>query len=122
MYLLRFWCNSPLPADKHHSTRRWYEVRRVDAMALFLLHHHGTDIGDEIFVGSAFPQQRAKVVIVFAEKAGAQLAVRRQTNTRAMAAEGLRHRRDQPDFAGSAVGKTIFARRFAALVGDLLQR
>ena len=60
-------------------------------------------------------------MVFLAEKAGAQFAVGGEPEARAMAAEGLRDRRDQADFA-AAVGEAEFARRFAALVDHGHQR
>ena len=60
-------------------------------------------------------------MIVLAEKAGAKLAVGGKTDARAVAAEWLRYRSNEADFAGGAIRETVFARGFAALVGNLLQ-
>src|ERR1700676_2255219 len=122
MNFLRFWCNYPLPADEHHSTRGWYEIRGIDPVTLFFFQYHRADIGDQILVASSFAEKRAEVVVVLAEKTSAQLAVRGQADTRAVAAEGLRHRSDQADLARRAVGKAVFTSGFAPLVRNLLQR
>src|SRR6266478_1489415 len=122
MILLSFWCHSPLSANKHHSTRGWYEVRLIDAVPLFLFHHHRAYVRHQIFVGGPFAQQTAQVVILLAEEAGAQLTVRGQPDARTMSAERLGDRSNEPDLARRAVPKAILARCFAALVRDLLQR
>ena len=56
-------------------------------------------------------------MIVLAEKAGAEFAVGGDANARAVAAERLRDRGDEADFA-AAIGEAIFAGGFAAFVGD----
>src|SRR5258706_1646757 len=122
MNLLSFWCNSPLSADKHHGTRGWYEIRLIDAVPLFFFHHHGAYIRHQIFVGGAFAQQRAQIVILLAEQAGAQLTICGQPDARTMSAERLRNRSNEPDLAGRAIRKAIFTRRLAALMRNLLQR
>src|SRR6266404_1137908 len=122
MNLLSFWFNSPLSANKHHSTRRWYEIRLVDAVPLFLFHHHGADVCHQIFVGGAFAQQRAQIVILLAEQAGPQFTIGSQPDARTMSAEWLRNRSNQPDFSRRTIRKPVFTRRFAALVRNLLQR
>src|SRR6266852_2164315 len=104
MNFLRFWCNYPLPADEHHSTRGRYEVGGVDPVTLFFFHYDGADIGDQILVGSPFAKQRSQVVVVLTEKAGTQLPIGGQADARAVAAERLRHRSDQADLPRSAIG------------------
>src|SRR6266403_5766609 len=98
MILLSFWCHSPLSANKYHSTRGWYEVRLIDAVPLFLFHHHRAYIRHQIFVGGPFAQQPTQVVILLAEQAGAQLAICGQADARTMSAKRLRHWSNQPDF------------------------
>src|SRR6267154_772667 len=122
MILLSFWCHSPLSANKHHSTRGWYEVRLIDAVPLFFFHHHGAYVRHQIFVGGPFAPQSAQVVILLAEQAGAQLAIRGQPDARTMSAERLRHRSNEPDLPWRAIRKAVLAGRFAALVRDLMQR
>src|SRR5256885_2701007 len=117
-----FWCNSPLSPDKHHSTRGWYESRFVDAVPLFLIHHHRADIRAQILVGRAFPEQPAQIMVFLAEKTGAELTIGSQPNARAMSAERLRDRSDQRDFARRAIRKPILPSSFAAFVRNLLQR
>src|SRR5260370_23017617 len=114
--------NFLLSPDEDHGTRGRYEAGLIDAMTLFFFHDDRADVTDQILVGSSLAKQRAQVVIVLAEETGAELTVSRQPDARAMATEGLRHRSDEADFAGRAVGKAGFARRFAALVRDLLER
>src|SRR4029077_14665022 len=121
-YFLRFRCNSPLPADKHHGTRGWYEVRGIDAVTFLFFVDDRMDIGNEIVICCTFSQQGPQIVIVLAEQAGAQLAVGREADARAMAAEGLRDGSEQADLSGCSVGKPILASGLAALMGDLFQR
>src|SRR5580700_3981004 len=116
MNSLSFGCNSPLSTNKHHSTGGWHEIGGIDPVALLFFHHHRANIDTQIVIRSAFSQQRSQVVIVLAEKAGAQLAVRGQPNARAVSAERLSDRSNQTDFARSAVGETVLARGLAALV------
>src|SRR5260370_36922097 len=112
----------PLSADKHHGTGGWHEVRLIDAVTLFFFHNHRLDIGDEILIRRAFPEQRAQIVVVFAEEASTQLAFGGQPDARTLAPERLRDRSNQADLAGRVVDKAILARGFAALVRDLLER
>src|SRR6266403_4092092 len=112
MILLSFWCHSPLSANKHHSTRGWYEVWLIDAVPLFLFHHHRAYVRHQIFVGGAFAQHSAQVVILLAEQAGAQLAIRGQPDARTMSAERLGDRSNQPDLSPRAIRKPILARCF----------
>jgi len=61
-------------------------------------------------------------VIFLAEEAGAKFSVGGEANARTVAAERLRDGSDEPDFAGSAIGETIFARGLAAFVRNLHER
>src|SRR5258707_11388453 len=61
-------------------------------------------------------------MVVLAEQAGAELAVRSEPDAGTMAAEGLRHRGDEADLTGCAVGKTVLASGLAALVRNLHER
>src|ERR1700693_407926 len=47
MNSLRFRFDSPLSADKHHSTGGWHEVGGIDPVTLLLLHDHGTNVDDQ---------------------------------------------------------------------------
>src|SRR5882724_4062932 len=111
-----------LASDKNHGARGGDKTGLIDAVAFFFLHDDGGDVGDQVLVGGAFAQHGAQVVIVLAEKAGAKLAVGGKTDARAVAAEWLRYRSDEADFAGGAIRETVFARGFAALVRNLYQR
>ena len=91
-------------------------------MPLFLFCHHGTNVGNQVFVRRALAEQRPKIVIFLAEKAGPQLAVRGQPDSRAVSAEGLRDRGNQADFAGGAIREAVLPRGLTAVVRDLLQR
>src|ERR1051326_2885686 len=122
MNSLRFWCNSLLSPNKHHSTGGWYEPRFIDAVPLLLFIDHRRYIGDQILVVRAFSQKRPYIMVILAEKAGAKLAVRGQPYARAMPAKRLRHRRNQADFPRCAVLEAILARRFATLVRNLHER
>src|SRR5580692_210718 len=109
----------PLPADKHHRTRRRYEIRGVDPVPFFLFIDDRPDVGCHIVVRRSFTEQSAKVVILFAEEAGSQLSISREADARAVPTERLRHRRNQTDLARSAIGKAVFPCRLAPLVRDL---
>src|SRR5260370_29804590 len=74
----------PLSTNKHHGTGGWHEVRLIDAVTLFFFHNHRLDIGDEILIRRAFPEQRAQIVVVFAEDASTQLAVGGQAAPRTL--------------------------------------
>src|SRR6266850_460319 len=111
----------PLASDKNHGARRGDKTGLVDAVAFLFFHDDGGDVGDQILVGGAFAQHGAQVVIVLAEKTGAKFSVGGQADARAVAAERLRDWCDEADFTGGAVGETVFARGFAALVGNLYQ-
>src|SRR6266850_2918481 len=111
----------PLASDKNHGARRGDKTGLVDAVAFLFFHDDGGDVGDQILVGGAFAQHGAQVVIVLAEKTGAKFSVGGEADARAVTAEGLRDWGDEADFAGGAVGETVFARGFAALVGNLHQ-
>src|ERR1700676_476217 len=114
--------STSLSADKHHRTRRRHEIRGVDPVSFFFFIDDRPDVSRHIVVRRSFAEQPAQVVIFFAEKAGSQLSISREADARAVAAEGLRHGSDQAYLAGSAVGEAVFARRLAALVGDLNER
>ena len=62
-----------------------------------------------------------RVVVFLAEKARAQFSVGGEPDARTMPAEGLRHRRDQSNFAG-AIHEAVLPRGFAALVHHRNQR
>src|SRR5258708_29402769 len=91
-------------------------------MTLFFFGDNGADIRDQIFVGRSLAKHSSQVMIVLAEQAGAELAIGSEPDAGAMATEGLRHRGDEADFTGRAVGKAVFAGGFAALVGNLHER
>src|SRR5215472_7102038 len=112
----------PLAPDKDHSTGGRHKTGLIDAVAFFLFVDHRADISNQIFVSGALPEEGAEVIVVLAEKAGAELAVGGQTNARAKAAERLRDRSNKADFAGSPVREAVFARRLTAFVGNLDQR
>src|SRR5216684_113812 len=116
------WGNFPLAADKDHGARRLDEAGLIDAVAFLFFHDNGVDIGDQVLIGSSFAQQRAQVMVVLAEETGAELAIGSQADARAVPAERLGYGSDEADFAGCAVGETVFAGGFAALVGNLLER
>src|SRR6266849_500142 len=110
-----------LASDKNHGARGGDKTGLIDAVAFFFFHDDGGDVGDQVLVGGTFAQHGAQVVIVLAEKTGAKLAVGGKTDARAVAAERLRDGRDEADFARGTVRETVFARGFAALVGNLHQ-
>src|SRR5260370_27882773 len=91
-------------------------------MAFFFFHDYGADIGDQILVGGSFAKHSAQIMIILAEKAGAELAVGSKPDAGAMAAERLVDGGDEADFAGSAVGEAVLSGGLAAFVGDLHER
>src|SRR3989441_10154662 len=91
-------------------------------MALLFFHDVGADKVPDFIVARTIAQQKAQVMIVLAEEAGAELAVGGEPDARAMAAEGLRDGGDEADLAGSSIGEAGFAGGFAALVRDLHKR
>src|ERR1700733_13788758 len=105
------------PADRNHGPRGRDEAGLVDAVPLFFLRDDRQDFVADFAVGGAATQQVAEVVVFLAEEAGAQFSVGGHAQARARAAERLRDGIDQSDFA-AAVGKAIFAGRFAAIVHD----
>src|SRR5467141_2110922 len=115
-------CKFPLSPDEYHGAGGWYETRLIDSMPLLFFRDNRANVSGQVLVGGSFTQQRPQIMIVLAEKAGAELAVGSQTNSGTMAAEGLRHRRDEADLAGSTIRKAVLASGFAALVRDLLER
>src|SRR5208282_75060 len=72
-----------LPSNKHHGPRRRHEVRLIDPVALLFFQHLLFDVAGQLVVTRAVAQERAQVVVVLAEEAGAQLAVRGNANPRA---------------------------------------
>src|SRR6266403_1481179 len=112
----------PLASDKNHGARRGNKAGLIDAVAFLFFHDDGGDVGDQILVGGAFAQHGAQVVIVLAEKTSAKFSVGGEADARAVTAEGLRDWGDEADFAGGAIGETVFARGFTALVRNLYQR
>src|SRR5260370_3142186 len=91
-------------------------------MPLLFFRDNRANVSGQALVGGSFTQQRPQIMIVLAEKTGAELAVGSQPDARAMTAEGLCHRCDEADFAGRAIGKAVLSSGFAALVGYLRER
>src|SRR6266849_5583026 len=96
-----------LASDKNHGARGGDKTGLIDAVAFLFFHDDGGDVGDQILVGGAFAQHGAQVVIVLAEKAGAKLAVGGKTDARAVAAEWLRYRSNEADFAGGTTRSRV---------------
>src|SRR6266436_2832057 len=115
-------CKFPLSPDEYHGAGGWYETRLIDSMPLLFFRDNRANVSGQVLVGGSFTQQRPQIMIVLAEKTGAELAVGSQPDARAMTAEGLCHRCDEADFAGRAIGKAVLSSGFAAFVGDLLDR
>ena len=95
-------------------------------MAFFFLHYDGANFFGDVFVGRAAAEQEFQVVIVLAEKAGAEFSVGGDADARAVAAERLGDGSDESDFARTVAtirgGEFIFAGGFALLVGNLDER
>src|SRR5258707_14329143 len=91
-----------LAADEDHGARGRHESRFVDAMAGFFFSDHGANSLFNVLVGGAVAEQGAEIVVILAEKAGADLAVGSEANAGAVAAEGLRDGSDRAILAGAA--------------------
>src|SRR5580704_7252831 len=111
-----------LAANENHGARGLHKTGLIDAMTLFFFRDHRTDVRSQILVGRTLAKQRAKVMIVLAEQARPQLAVGGEPDARAVAAEGLRHRSNEADFAGRTVSEAILAGGLTALVRNLHER
>src|SRR5260370_36262063 len=91
-------------------------------MAFFFFHDYGADIGDQILVGGSFAKHSAQIMIILAEKAGAELAVGSKPDAGAMAEERLGAGGDEADCAWSAVAEAGLSGGRAAVVGDMHER
>src|SRR3954470_12594496 len=112
--------DSNSPADVHHRARGRYKIRLADVVPRFLVAHHRMDVLDQFVVARARAHPSGKVVVELREQAGAYLSIGRHANTRAVSAEGMRHRRDDADLGISfSVRKNITARSLARTVIDL---
>src|SRR6185436_14917256 len=69
-----------------------------------------------LLIARTFAQKSAEVVPLDSEEAGEQFALRRKPRPRAIAAEWLADRRDDPDLAGP-IQVTPTPRDFAAVIG-----
>src|SRR5215831_13820182 len=87
----------------YHAAGGLDESRFSDMMARFFLVHHSTNVTSKLLVAGAGMHAARQIVIEEREQAGADLAVRGQPDPRTVPAEGMRHRRDNPDLADSVV-------------------
>src|SRR6266404_4086022 len=110
-----------LSPDMHHCPRRLNKIRLADVVARFFSLDNPTDELHEIVIRSSAAHQFMQVVVPNGEQAGANLAVGGDADAAAMAAEGMRNRRDDSNFA-NAIVKTITASRLAACVRDFDKR
>src|ERR1019366_2018487 len=86
-----------LSCESTHLARRGNEVRGVDLMAGPLRPQIPSNRPLEIVIAAAIPQNPAHIRLLDGKQAVAQLAVGRQPQTIAIAAERLRHRCDEAD-------------------------
>src|ERR1019366_2449296 len=101
----------------HHRSRRGDESRLADMVALFFVLDGAKDELDHLFVAATRLHQGSQVVFADREQAGANLAIRGNTNAAAVAAKRMRHRSNDADLA-NAVLKDIAARGLAVRVTD----
>ena len=84
-------------------------------MAFFLLAHYALNEAGKLVIRCAVPHQGMEIVVPNGKQAGANLAVGRDADAAAMAAERMRYRSDDADFA-DAVFEDIAAGCLAALM------
>src|SRR5579863_6410988 len=113
--------DSPSSANINHRARWRNKIRIVDTVPGFFGHNHAANLTFDIAVTRAAAKKRLEIVILFAEKAGAQFPVSGQANARAESAKRLRDRRNQANFA-APVGKSEFPSGLAALMRHRYKR
>ena len=101
----------------HHGPRGRHEIWFADVVALFFILDRLHDELDQLSVRRSAAHQFVEVVVPYREQAGAQLAIGRDADAAAMAAEWMRHRGDDSDFS-NIIGETVTARGLALLVFD----
>jgi len=117
-----------------HRARGLEEAWFADVVARFLLLNDTVDVSAQLLIGSACAKTSVKVMLALREETGANFSVRREADSAACSAEGLRNRCDDADltagigeavaprsFTGVARGQLAVARPFAASRGGLLQ-
>src|SRR5579863_2306642 len=110
-----------LSPDVHHGSRRRHKIGLADVVTLFFL---GDDALNEFFqfvIAGPALHLGVQVVVPYGKETGADFAVAGDADAAAMSAEGMRHWRDDSDFA-DAVFETVAARRFRTRVRNLDQR
>src|ERR1700693_551742 len=115
---------NPSPADIAHLDLRQREriLRSKLGITVVAALPDRRQVVADFLIGTAGAKQRAQVVSCRGEQARVELAVGRQPRPRAIAAERLRHRRDDADFA-SAIGVAPALRDFSGIIGiDRLER
>src|SRR5689334_15347721 len=87
------------PADMNHAARRLNESRLANMMARLFLLHHGANDAEQFIIGRAALHRAIKIMIQKRKQAGANLAVGCDANARAVPAERMRDRRDDPNLS-----------------------
>ena len=87
------------PADAAHRALGLLEARLADVVAVLLAQHDLAQARSEFGIARVAAQERLEVVLVQAEKAGADFPVGRQAEPIAMAAKRLRDGGDDTDLA-----------------------
>src|SRR5688572_7149915 len=87
----------PSTADAAHRALRLLEFRFPDVVSFLLAQRHLSEPRADRRVGIALSEHALEVMLADAEEAGAHLAVGREADAVAVAAEGFRHRGDDPD-------------------------
>src|SRR5436305_13909679 len=83
--------NKALSPDMNHGSRRGHKVCFADVVARLFFANHIADEAGEVVVARAAAHEFVQIVIPDGEEAGANLAVRSNTNAAAMSAEGVRN-------------------------------
>ncbi len=110
-----------LSADVDHGSGGGDEVGFADVVPFFLFLDDCSDEVGYFFVAGAAAHLGVQIVIPDGEEAGANLAIAGNADAAAMAAKGVRNRRDDSDLS-HAVIETVAARGFGVRAGDFDQR
>jgi len=100
-----------LSADVDHVARGLQESGFANVVARLLVLDSVFNERGQVGVIAATAEDPVKIVVGLGEEAGADLAVGRESNAAAMAAEWARNRSDNPNFS-DAILKGVAARRF----------
>src|SRR5512142_2999824 len=99
------------PSDVHHRPGCRHEIRFADVVALFFHHDDFGDVLRDLRVAVAPAHAAGEVVFDDGEQAGAELTVGGDADAAAMAAERMRHGRDDADLPESVI-EAVAARGF----------